>query len=348
MVRRRGLLVALAGAVVLAVVAGGVAMAQSGENGGQSFLDRVASKLGIERSKLDQAIEDARSDEIDEAVQSGDLSHEQADSLKERLDQLPEDFGGFRGGPGFQFRFGMEQGGFKSGIGFGDADLAEFLGITQEQLREELSAEDATLATVAEAHEKSRDELKAFLSAGVTEKLDAAVADGTLAQERADEIAANHSEMLDNLIDGNGLLAGWFGFDIRRGIGPGHAGGFNLEGVAEFLGIPQEQFREELAAEGATLASMAQAHGKGRDDLKAFLNEQVKTKLDALVADGRITQTQADEKLAAYGEGLDALIDGEAPFGRFRRFGSDGDMAPGGGAFEAPALPVEPGVVFSY
>ena len=212
---------------VLALAGAGAVMAQSADGGSGTFLDRVAQKLGIEPAKLEQAIEDTRKEDIDAAVERGDITQEQADRLKERIDggespwpgpfsghgplmPLPmppgvAPFEGHRGhaGPhgGFGFAFGLD---FPKQL----EDLAGFLGIDVEQLREELNADDATLATVAEAHGKGRDELKSHLTGEIKDKLDQAVVDGHLAQETADEIEARAESALDEIIDGH---VGMFG-----------------------------------------------------------------------------------------------------------------------------------------
>lgn len=54
---------------------------------------------------------------------------------------------------------------------------------------------------------------------------------------------------------------------------------------------------------------MAQNHGKSRDQLKAFLSAEQKTHLDEQVAAGRMTQAQADAKLAEFSANLDTRID---------------------------------------
>ncbi len=326
----------LAGALfgVLALAGAGAVMAQqSGESDGTSFLDRVAAKLGIDRPKLDQAIKDVRTEQIDEAVASGDLSQEQADALKERLDDLPADpgFGHGWGRGDFGFRanghaFGF---GFKSGFGLGDAKarLAEFLGITEDQLEDELEADGATLATVAEAHGKSRDELKSFIQNEAGAKLDEAVADGKLTQEQADAIEQRLGENVDALIDGTRpAFAGH-----RFGGFPGLPGlGEAKEKLAEFLGITEEQLRDELAADDATLASVAGAHGKSRDELKSFIETEAKTALDEAVASGALTQDRADDILGGLTERLDDIVDsgcgGFAPsFKRGMPFGGGAD-----------------------
>jgi hypothetical protein len=215
------------GAALAALLAAGIGvgavMAQSGdEDGGAlTLLDRVAEKLGIDSPRLEQAIRDARSDEIDQAVADGEITQERADELKERLEDLPPgaplfghkrgtapggdwapfDFGSKGRGGGFHFGFGIPGLQFRA-----DEPLAQFLGITPEQLREELRADGATLASVAEAHGKTRDELKEFLVAEWTAFLDQLVKDGHLSQERVDEIRGRMSDKLDALIDRE-----WFG-----------------------------------------------------------------------------------------------------------------------------------------
>jgi hypothetical protein len=212
-------LIALAGVVVLAVVGAGAVMAQEGgSDGSPSFLDRVAEKLGIDRAELDQAIDDARSDELDEAVAAGELTQEEADRLRERYEGSLDDDEllprAFRDGPGgkgrdFHFRLGPPDGEHR-GFGFGlpfaglagiDDEFAEFLGISVEQLREELQADDATIASVAEAHGKSRDDVKQFATEKAQERLDTAVENGRLTQEMADRMLDGLDMAIDAALD---------------------------------------------------------------------------------------------------------------------------------------------------
>jgi hypothetical protein len=64
---------------------------------------------------------------------------------------------------------------------------------------------------VAEAHGKSRDELKAFLQAKSDERIDEAVANGRLTEEEAATIRANTAEHIDALIDSTFPLFKWRG-----------------------------------------------------------------------------------------------------------------------------------------
>ena len=87
--KHKWIVIGAATVVVLAISAGAV-MAQTPPTpaAGTSFLDRVAQKLGIETPKLQDAIKGARTDQIDQAVQNGDLTQKQADALKSKLDKL--------------------------------------------------------------------------------------------------------------------------------------------------------------------------------------------------------------------------------------------------------------------
>ena len=83
--------------------------------------------------------------------------------------------------------------------------------------------------------------------------------------------------------------------------------------LAQFLNIPADQLQSELAADGATIGTVAQAHGKTRDDLKAFLIQQIRTNADQAVADGRMTQDQADSLVQDSSAQVDNIIDGNMP-----------------------------------
>lgn len=216
-------LLAAAAAAVVAVVGAGAVMAQSTpQAGGTSFLDRVAQKLGIETPKLQDAIKSARTDQIDEAVKNGDLTQKQADALKQKVQNSnPDGFGpglhgDFKGGkspgPG---AFGKGEFGFGLGTGLADAGqkLADFLGIPLAQLQTELQAANATLASVAQAHGKTRDDLKTFIRDTAKSTLDQQVQNQDITQKVEDQILQNLDSRLDQLIDGK------FGFGHGRGRG---------------------------------------------------------------------------------------------------------------------------------
>jgi hypothetical protein len=225
---RKWWIAAAGGIALVGLLGAGAVMAQTPVPGtsttGTSFLARVAQKLGIDTPTLENAVKGAKSDEIDARVASGQLTQAQADQLKQRIANAPADapfFGGRFGGHGP----GMGRGGFSD-----PTKLATFLGITPEQLRTESNASGATLATVAAAHGKSRDELKAFLTDDAKTRLTQEVTDGRITQAQADARLADMTANLDARIDLS-IPAGH-----GHGHGPGDMGGPGMDGGP--LGVP--------------------------------------------------------------------------------------------------------------
>ncbi|TAK20598.1 MAG: hypothetical protein EPO26_16335 [Chloroflexota bacterium] len=156
---------------------------------------------------------------------------------------------------------------------------------------------------------KTTDEVKAAVKAVQKDRLAEEVKAGKLTQARADEIAkridATAGLGFGPMGPGRGHGPG------KPGVGPGPA---NPAAMAQFLGVQPIDLRG-LMTGGKTLAQVAQEKGKTRDELKAFLTTQAQTALTAAVKSGRITQTQADARLADLKSNLDAMIDRTGPKG---------------------------------
>jgi hypothetical protein len=190
---------------------------------------------------------------------------------------------------------------------------------------------DAYLEKLASKLGISVDALKAMKSTNL-EILDQKVADGTITQAQADEIRSR--------IESGGA---WFGVGgggaghHGGGHGPGMGMGASRDAMASFLGIDEATLDAGLQ-DGKSLATIAQEAGKSRDELKAFVTDQATQHINQEVADGRITQEQADQKLAALSSRLDQMIDGQfmggpgghdhgqQPAGSGARFGPAGRM----------------------
>jgi hypothetical protein len=204
-------------------------------------------------------------------------------------------------------------------IGGASEEFAAFLGISQEQLESELAAEGATPASVAEAHGRTREELETFFTEELQANLSEAVAAGTMSQEAADDMFESQASRIDDIIDGNVLYRGAPDMaDITPGAGPPGQGlfiGGASEEFAAFLGISQEQLESELAAEGATPASVAEEHGRTREELKTFFIEQLEANLSEAVAAGTMSQEAADDMFERQASRIDDIIDGNMPSG---------------------------------
>jgi polyhydroxyalkanoate synthesis regulator phasin len=194
-------------------------------------------------------------------------------------------------------------------IGGPSEEFAAFLGISLEQLESELSAEGATPATVAEAHDRTRDELKAFFIEQAQAQLSEGVSAGTMSQEDANNLLENLTSRIDDIIDGEELFPG------AGGPEPGLFIGGPSEEFAAFLGISLEQLESELSAEGATPTTVAEAHDRTRDELKTFFIEQIQAQLSEAVASGTMSQEDADNMIENLTSRIDDVIDGTLPSG---------------------------------
>jgi polyhydroxyalkanoate synthesis regulator phasin len=106
------------------------------------------------------------------------------------------------------------------------------------------------------------------------------VEDGSLTQEQADEVATTLS-------------------DAGLGHG-GHHGGdrIGLETAAEALGLTEAELRTALEPDGTSLADVAQDQGVDVGTLVDALVQAQQDRIAQAVEDGRLTQAEADERLA--------------------------------------------------
>jgi polyhydroxyalkanoate synthesis regulator phasin len=203
----RRVLIAAAAVVFLTAgavaIGGAVTSAQDGDGPIGSFLAKVADKLGVSEDELKTAIDEARTETIDEKVAEGLLTEEQAQRLKERV-----------AGGGRLHRAGGH---------ILDA-AADVLGMEKNDLVAELR-EGNSLADVAAAQGIGVDGFKAQLVAEVQADIDAKVADGTITQEQADRLSEGLEERIDNIVNAQPGEGGFGGPRHRHGGfgGPWHA-----------------------------------------------------------------------------------------------------------------------------
>lgn len=152
--------------------------------------------------------------------------------------------------------------------------------------------------------------------AKIVERLQPLVDDGTLTDAQAEAVA----EVL------------------VRGARPGRGHrGPNFGVIAKFLGMEGDEFREALQ-EYDTLADLAAANGSSGAELVDFLVGHIAERLDQAVADGKLEQSAADDRLAAAEERITEIVSsdipkkaGRHPSGRGRGFGFGPPPAAGPG-----------------
>jgi hypothetical protein len=91
-------------------------------------------------------------------------------------------------------------------------------------------------------------------------------------------------------------------------------GGKHLEVAAQAIGIEVDALREALG-NGQTIAEVAQANGVEVQVVVDAMVADLGTRIDEGVANGRLTQEEADEKKAELPERVTARVNGERPEG---------------------------------
>ena len=191
--------------------------------------------------------------------------------------------------------------------------------------------QDAFLNNVAKRLNVTPAALKAALKGASDDRIDAAVAAGKITKAQGDAMKARTAEGGVPLFGGGGHRGGGFGHG-----GPGHGGPASLDAAAKYLGLTEAQLHTQLES-GTTLAEIAKAQGKTIDGLERALTAATKTKLDAAVKAGAITQAQADDLLKRATDHLDDLVNGKLGF-----HGHDGGHGFGGPPMTVPGAGAQP------
>ncbi|MBN1135816.1 MAG: hypothetical protein JXM73_04480 [Anaerolineae bacterium] len=191
-----------------------VAVAQEGTDGvrdrladlKQEFREVVARILGISVEEYDAALDQAREQVLDKAVEEGNLTQDQADRIRERVD---EGFGPGIMGRGMMGR-GMDRGLLGRSLGrgmMGDSEdsliavAADKLGMTIGELMTQLK-DGRTIADLAQEKGVDLQIIVDALVASCQERLSQAVTDGKITQDQADRMLEKMRDMIEDHLNG--------------------------------------------------------------------------------------------------------------------------------------------------
>ena len=193
---RRWFAAGVVGLTLGALLLGGTALAQSdadGDDPDQSFIERLAGKLGLTSDELVATIKETRIEMVDEAVADGRLTESQGEALRERIENADGSFlSGLRDRAVGRYAWGQ--------LDITLDTVAVQLQMSTDELRAELEA-GATLEEVIVAQGTTVDAVVAALVADAETTLAVAVADGELTQDQADRILENLPERLTRMIE---------------------------------------------------------------------------------------------------------------------------------------------------
>jgi len=182
--------------------------------------------------------------------------------------------------------------------------LGEFLGLTPDEMQA-AREEGKTVADLAEEQGIDLDDLISELITtqppSIEQRIAKAVENGALTQQEADEKLAQLRE---------GLAERFSTLPDRSQKPGGQArpqGRMALGALGDILDIEP---RELLAAlqDGQTAAELIEAQGLDVDEVIAELSEPVIERLNQAVQDEKLTQEEADDKLATFQEKLEARL----------------------------------------
>lgn len=176
---------------------------------------------------------------------------------------------------------------------------ADTIGITVGELHAELAA-GKSIAQVATENNVDVDTVVDALVAHATERLDTLVAEGRITQAQADARLATVRNHITERVNQEGLP--------QRG--PGGPDQAMPAVIADAIGITPAELHAELVA-GKSIAQVAAEHNVDVDTVIDAMVAHITERLNTLVAEGRITQAQADARLATLRDHLTARVNRE-------------------------------------
>ncbi|MCC6801328.1 MAG: hypothetical protein IT319_00485 [Anaerolineae bacterium] len=193
--------------------------------------------------------------------------------------------------------------------------VADDLGIERAELVQQLR--EQTLEEVITAMGGDIDQITADVTAALTERVNQAVADGKLAQERADAILASLDDVVQRALSGElrGVLRDSIGRLGRGDRLPLVQRPFLndtrplINAASDAIGLTGQEIAQALR-DGKTLSEVITENGGSPDAIVASAIALVKETLDPAVANGRLTQEQEDAMLSGLEAFYDAVMNG--------------------------------------
>ncbi|MDX2139661.1 MAG: hypothetical protein SF123_16365 [Chloroflexota bacterium] len=178
--------------------------------------------------------------------------------------------------------------------------ISDATGLTEREILQQVR-DGATLTEIITANGGDVQAVTDAIIAVVTEQVNEAVTNGRITQERADQILANLPTMVENVLNGEFEpgFGGPRGDRGDRGMDMGRGGIAVVRLAAEMTGVDAQDIHAQLE-DGTTLEEILTSNNVDVDAFVAEAVERMDARLGVLVADGRITQAEADEMLTTF------------------------------------------------
>jgi hypothetical protein len=186
--------------------------------------------------------------------------------------------------------------------------VAEETGLEHQEIAAQVRA-GTSLADIITANGGDVDEVIDAAVSAATERINAAVADGTISEERAEQMLANLEDVVTRAVNGDLLPNRLDG----RGIGAQLRAAHTLvEATAAETGLDNRDIIQQLHS-GSTLADIINASGGSVENVVNRAVADATEQINAAVAESRLTQEQADEWIASLETVFTDAVNGEFP-----------------------------------
>ena len=259
---------------------------------------------GLTIDEFQNALEAAIPDIVEQALADEAITQEQADFILENGLRLFH----WRGGPG-GFGFGLDGDGVLQP--YVEAAVADILGISVEDLQAAKEA-GTRMPELLENAGLTAGEFQTAMEEAVPGIVEQALADGVITQAQADYILEN-------------------GLRGARGYLHSALQEYVDAAVADILGVSVEEL--QAAREDGTVADLLDAAGLTADEFRTALDEATAGIVEQALADGVLTQEQADFILENGLRGFGGFGPSDCmggPGGRGPHGGGPGGFGPGG------------------
>jgi lambda repressor-like predicted transcriptional regulator len=282
----------------------------AGHKDQQYYMDlleqNLATRFGVDKAKLDSSFAAAVSDTVDQAVQNGDLSQDQATQLKGAADTGVGKFMSVVAGggiPGSQQTVKTPDPRTDELLNAAFSAAATQLGMaSKDDLQSALKQGAQSLAQLAQAHNITPQALQDTMLHAAKADADSNVASSKWTQAQADESYNNVTNMIAKMMSTNaGRDAGPVDDLVPAGF---HAGG-------QFIGLSNpDDFGLLIKRDNKSLAQIAQEHNVSLDGLKNAMLQAARALADQNVASGKWTQAQADAGFNGFSNLVQTLSNG--------------------------------------
>ena len=184
--------------------------------------------------------------------------------------------------------------------------IGEFLGLTPEEMQT-AREEGKTVADLAEEQGIALDDLISDVITtpppSIQERFDRAVENGSMTQEEANEKLAALREGMTNRFSGE-MPERPSGETPERRDGEKRSRSYlAFDTLGDIIGLEPQEILEAMK-DGTTAAELIEEQGLSVDDVIAEMSESLVERLDQAVENDKLTQAEADAKLATFQETL--------------------------------------------